>query len=88
MQFLAGTGSLDATSSSPLKTVYGIGSLVAVPALTYHGYKRNNSVGWAPGWAAISAFFWPIAGAVALAQGFGKPKRRANRRHSRRRTRR
>ena len=39
----------------------------------YHGYKRNDSVGWAIGWGALGYLFWPIAVPVMIAQGFGRP---------------
>ena len=53
----------------------------------YHGYKRNDSIGWAIGWGFVGAF-WPIALPVMFAQGFGKPAFKtvavANRRRGRR----
>lgn len=50
----------------------------------YHGYKRNDSVGWALGWGLMTAALPIIMIPIALAQGFGKSKTmRAN--HSRRR---
>ncbi len=50
-------------------------SLAIASALAYHGYKRNNSVGWAIFWAIIGGAFWPIAVPVALAQGFGQERK-------------
>lgn len=38
----------------------------------YHGYKRNDSVGWAIGWGVLGAMFPVITSAVAFAQGVGK----------------
>ncbi len=46
----------------------------AVGAGAYHGYKRNNSIGWAIGWALLAGFFPIITVPVSLAQGFGKRK--------------
>lgn len=43
-------------------------------AMAYHGYKRTKSVGWALGWAAFGAIAPLIAPALAMAEGFGKPK--------------
>ena len=40
----------------------------------YHGYKRNNSVGWAVAWAFLGGLVPIITVPVALAQGLGKPK--------------
>jgi len=48
--------------------------MVAVPLSAYHGYKRNNSVGWAIGWALLGGAFPVVALPVAVAQGFGKRK--------------
>lgn len=57
---------------SPLWTAVNIGAL---GALTYHGYRRNRgSWGWGLTWGLLGGLIWPITGAVALAQGFGKPK--------------
>lgn len=51
-------------------------SMAGAAAGAYHGYKRNGSVGWAIGWAMLGSIFPLITGGVAVAQGFGKPKRR------------
>jgi hypothetical protein len=45
-------------------------------ALTYHGYKRNGSVLWAMLWGMLGGAAPLIAGPIAAAQGFGKPKGR------------
>ena len=42
----------------------------------YHGYKRNNSVGWAIGWGLLGSIFPVIVIPVAFAQGIGKRKGR------------
>lgn len=44
----------------------------------YHGYRRNNSVGWAIGWAILGGLFPVITIPVSLAQGFGQPKARTS----------
>ncbi len=46
--------------------------LASIGASAYHGYKRNNSVGWAIGWGLLGGLFPIITPAVAFAQGFGK----------------
>jgi len=52
----------------------------------YHGYRRNNSLGWGLWWGLLGFMFPIIVPAVALAQGLGKPKARPNpRSRSRRR---
>lgn len=38
----------------------------------YHGWKRNESVGWAIGWALLGGMFPEIVIPVALAQGINK----------------
>jgi hypothetical protein len=38
----------------------------------YHGYKRNDSLGWGVIWAVAGAVLPVVAPAIALAQGFGK----------------
>jgi hypothetical protein len=48
--------------------------MAAVGAAAYHGYKRNESVGWAVGWAALAGLFPVITVAIAVAEGFGKRK--------------
>lgn len=62
--------------------------IAAAALAAYHGYKRNNSLGWAIAWAFLGSSFPVITVPVALAQGFGQPKHRSNRRRSRRRSRR
>lgn len=66
-------------------------STISAAACAYHGYKRNESVGWAFGWAFFGSVAPFFALPVALAQGFGKPRHRpamAPNRRRRRRTRR
>lgn len=41
----------------------------------YHGYRRNDSVGWAIVWALSAGIFPYIALPIAAAQGFGEPRR-------------
>jgi len=49
-------------------------SIASAGAGAYHGYKRNQSVGWAVVWALLGGVFPVIVPAIALAQGFGKRK--------------
>jgi hypothetical protein len=63
-------------------------STVSAAACAYHGYKRNESVGWAFGWAFFGSVAPFFALPVALAQGFGKPKKMASNRRRGRRARR
>jgi hypothetical protein len=58
---------------TPFRQVTG---LAGAAAGAYHGYKRNNSVGWAIGWALLGGAFPIITVPVSLAQGFGKKKKK------------
>lgn len=53
---------------------WGLAATASAGASAYHGYKRNNSVGWAIVWGLLGGMFPVITPAVALAQGFGKAK--------------
>jgi hypothetical protein len=73
-------------SVSPVMTIYRFAGMAAGAALAYHGYKRNNSIGWALAWAIVGGLVWPISLGIAYAQGFGRPgPMRRNRRNRRRR---
>lgn len=82
-----------APSSSPtldkLAVAYKIAGTVAAVAGVYHGYKRNDSVGWALGWGILAGAFPLVTIPIAVAQGFGKrkggltPNRSRRRRNSR-----
>lgn len=92
------TLSFPPASVSPLRAALGT---VAAAVCAYHGYRRNDSAGWAAGWAFFGSVAPILALPIALAQGFGKPRERramasnprraprrrlaANRRRSRRR---
>lgn len=39
----------------------------------YHGYKRNDSIGWAIGWGLLGGMFPIFVLPIAAAQGFAKP---------------
>lgn len=47
-------------------------SVVSSAAGAFHGYRRNQSVGWAVAWGAAGAVFPIVTPAIALAQGFGE----------------
>lgn len=64
---------MGALEASPARMA--IGTLGAA-AGAYHGYKRNNSIGWAIGWSLLGAVFPIITVPVSLAQGFGKKKKK------------
>lgn len=47
-------------------------SMASAGASAFHGYRRNQSVGWAVAWGAAGAVFPVITPAIAVAQGFGE----------------
>jgi hypothetical protein len=57
-----------------LKVVYGLASVIGTGIGAYHGYKRNESVGWAIGWALLGGLFPVVVIPVAFAQGIGERK--------------
>lgn len=62
------------TTTTTSTTDFGLShvlSLAGVGIGAYHGYRRNDSVGWAIGWALLGGMFPVITIAIALAQGFG-----------------
>lgn len=61
----------------PNSTVYAIwrvASIASTGLSAYHGYKRNDSVGWAIVWGLLGGIFPIITPAIAFAQGFGEKK--------------
>lgn len=60
---------------SPWGTIWAIASTASMAASAYHGYKRNNSIGWAIGWGLLGGLFPVITPTIAVAQGFGKRSR-------------
>ena len=54
--------------------IWGIVSTASMAASAYHGYKRNDSVGWALWWGLMGALFPVITPTIGFAQGFGKRK--------------
>lgn len=69
------TETTDESYDTAMTTIAVIGwttSLVGTGAGAYHGFKRNNSLGWAIGWALLGGLFPVITLSVAAAQGFGK----------------
>lgn len=80
---MATGSSPDATSPAPatssMANMLGLSdalwtalSWAGAGAGAYHGYKRNNSVGWAIGWGILGAWFPLFTVPIAFAQGFGK----------------
>ena len=50
-------------------------SAVSSGVSAYHGYKRNNSVGWAIWWGLMGGMFPIITPVIAVAEGYGRPRR-------------
>lgn len=70
--------------SQPVRTAMYVAGTASVFALAYHGYKRNNSVGWALVWGILGGAFWPLGVPIAVAQGFGKAARATRNRRRKR----
>lgn len=58
-----------------LRAAYVVAGMAGSAIGAYHGYKRNDSLGWAIGWAFLGGLFPVIVIPVAFAQGFGERKR-------------
>ena len=55
-------------------TIYSLLVVASTAASAYHGYKRNDSVGWAIVWGLLGGVFPVITPAIAVAQGFAEPE--------------
>lgn len=62
----------DVDPNEALYALYGAASLAGTALGAYHGYRRNDSIGWGIWWALMGgAFPWATI-PFALAQGFGR----------------
>lgn len=61
---------------SPAGIAWGVASTVSMAASAYHGYKRNDSVGWALWWGLCGGLFPVVVPVIGVAQGFGKRAKR------------
>ena len=69
------TETTDESYDTAMTTVAVIGwglTMGGAAAGAYHGYKRNNSIGWAIVWSFMGGILPVITIGVAAAQGFGK----------------
>jgi len=57
-----------------IKTVYPVLSLAGLVTGIYHGYKRNNSAGWALAWGLFGSVMPFISVPLSIAQGYGEKK--------------
>lgn len=55
---------------------WGLVSTASAASGIYHGYRRNNSLGWGLWWGLMGAVFPVVSVAVSVAQGYGKRKGR------------
>ncbi len=60
---------LDSPIVKAFVTVRAVLTPIVVGYAAYHGYKRNDSIWWAAGWAGLAALAPTITTGVALAQG-------------------
>lgn len=83
----AGLKALFKPPPMPVRIIWGVLSTASFAASVYHGYKRNDSLGWGIWWGFMGALFPVITPTIAVAQGFGKPKKNGLGRAYRRRKR-
>lgn len=62
-------------TNETLWAIYGAAGLAGTALGAYHGYRRNNSLGWALAWGVLGGMFPFVTVPVALAQGLGQPYR-------------
>lgn len=65
---------LDATGRVRWASIWGIASTVSMAASAFHGYRRNQSIGWAIWWGLMGGVFPIFTPVVALAQGYSRRK--------------
>ncbi len=54
--------------------IWGVLGTISMAASAYHGYKRNDSIGWAIWWGLMGSLFPVLTPVIGVAQGFAKPK--------------
>lgn len=59
-------------SQFPTSKIFGMLTLASATASAFHGYRRNQSIGWAVVWFAMGLAFPIFTPTIAIAQGFGK----------------
>lgn len=65
---------LDASGKINWQKVWSVAAVASAAASGYHGYRRNQSIGWAAWWFVMGGIFPIFTPIVATAQGFGKKK--------------
>jgi len=56
------------------RSIWAVLATASAAASAYHGYIRNDSIGWALVWFMLGGLFPVITPVIAVAQGFGQPK--------------
>lgn len=52
--------------------LYAALSVAGTVTGAYHGYRRNDSIGWAVAWGLLGGLFPYITIPISVAQGYGK----------------
>lgn len=71
----SGYSGLGASELNVMSSFWALAAIASSGASAYHGYKRNNSIGWAIAWGLLGGIAPVITPAVAVAQGFGERRR-------------
>lgn len=50
-------------------------TIAAAAGAGFHGYRRNNSLGWGLVWFTMGTLFPIVTTVVGLAQGYGQPRK-------------
>lgn len=58
----------------PWSTVGGALTVASAALSAYHGYRRNQSIGWGLWWFIMGTLFPIVVPVLAVSQGFGQPK--------------
>lgn len=65
---------LDTSSKINWNAVWGVLSVASGVMSGFHGYRRNQSVGWGVAWFVLGTILPVITPTIAVAQGYGKRK--------------
>ena len=60
---------------STAEIIFGILSTASAAVSGYHGYKRNDSLGWGIAWFVLGGLFPVLTPTIAFDEGYAKPKR-------------
>lgn len=66
--------SADGSPGSGLGKFWAIASTASAALSGYHGYRRNESIGWGIWWFVAGGTLPVLVPVLAVAQGFGKRK--------------